>query len=183
VTDATIYCDIPREPGSSQVDVEQGSVLFSMVPAPGLATVCGGQQATVTLDGDLELKVTPAWMSDGDEDYGLLAARRVDPTTPGLCFVATGPTLTHLWALGPEAEIADPGFRFSAPNDTGLAPGASLGVYVLGGLTTTLFGGESVGEGEWVRQGAARVTDDGTRIEGSGEAAVTYLSWLGLAPE
>ena len=177
---ATTYCgvDLAAEGDITLADTGRLFRLRAPVNAPDFCDETEAQ--SVSLDGGLTVEVQPSLLSDATGDLPQLLAAKVDPSAEGLCFLgAEAPAM--LYAFGPEADVAGDGFRFSLPNDLGLAAGATANLFILGGLSTTV-GTESIEEGEWHLYGQGTVSADGSRILGEGVNGLPYLSWLGVAP-
>jgi hypothetical protein len=92
--------------------------------------------------------------------------------TPGDSFV-----------VEPESSYVDLRLRSAAldvPNESGLAPGTVLDVYVLGGP----HGAElDLPEGDWRPVTTATVSDDGRRIVTAFGQGISYLTWFGIYPQ
>ena len=103
----------------------------------------------------------------------------VDPTDlPAALYVVT--------ALDTEViepgTMTDPVLRpagLDLPNDSGLAAGAVVDVFVLGGAHPQHAG---LAEGEWAASATATVSTDGTRIRTAAGEGLAYLTWFGIYP-
>ncbi len=101
----------------------------------------------------------------------------IDPENLPLALYAVTPMDTMV--IDPGTHL-DPVFRFASldlPNETGLAAGTALDVYVLGGVHPVDYG---LFEGEWADSADAEVTTDGTRIQTVAGQGVGYLTWIGI---
>ncbi len=127
----------------------------------------------VSFDGDLVLRLAPDSLSLSG-DYDGLAGAAVDPAAT-TCF-ARGESFDGAFVFSPESGI-EGGAEVSFPNAGGLAPGAEVELFVLGGLETILADGSTLEEAELASLGVATVSGDGARVEG-GAARLPYLSWL-----
>lgn len=169
----TTYCPIDLGPEGSVVALaepfELVSVTAATAPARGDATAERG----VTFPGGVTLTLAPQGLS-GD-GYETLAGgpAAVDPPP---CFL-DGPALDGAYVFAPEGPVAG-GAAVRIPNDGGLAPGASVDLFVLGGLETRLLDGTPVEEAELATIGAATVSADGAEIVSDPGVRLPYLSWL-----
>jgi len=174
---ATTYCDVEVVPptGTDTLSLPDPFVVFPTTPASDLPAYGNAAALRTVSFGALAIDLAPDafGFTFGEAEYGRLAAAAVDPTTPGLCFLDT--PVDALWAFSPEAN-ADKPVDFRLDNAQGYPPGSAVDLWILGGLDTTLAGGEHVPEAEWVQFGEARVSDDGATIVGEAPA----LTWLGL---
>lgn len=104
------------------------------------------------------------------------------------CFVDPGRPPTALYAFKPDdVWSAEPPLTWppaprpaalDLPNATGLAPGATVDVYVLEGVR----GPEPERLGEWRAATSAHVTEDGSRIRTGEDEGLGYMSWIGIYP-
>ena len=196
IASASLHIFAPQQPYSAsfcplQLGSRDGhrtiSEPFQLFPVSGASSLppLGDEEAAreVEFEGGLRVTVTPGRMESGDDTYPALAASAVDPTSAGLCFFTPDVAPTLLYAFAPEVLVQQPSFDFSVPNTTGAAAGATFGVYILGGLDTTLASGDKLPESTWGRAGTATVSADGTTITGTGANGLPYLSWFGLVAE
>lgn len=175
---ATTYCHIDTENDGGTLDLADDIVLFGTdavadLPEYGDPTV----PRAVTFPGGLEIaEFVPddLGFTFGEEAYANLGARRVDPNADGLCFVDT--ELDGLWAFRVEAN-SESGFDFRFPNDDGYEAGATVNLFVLGGLETKLDDGTQVEETVFEQYGTATVSEDGAWVEGR----IPAFTWLGYA--
>lgn len=172
---ATTYCELELTPTDSVITLADPIVVFP-VERPACLPPAGDETAprTITLADGLELvDLRPEQISDYDE----LAAARHD--IGGHCISARAPAGGFLGAYGfrPETDV-NGGVAVRIPNTTGLAAGASVDLYLLGGLATTLADGTPVEEGEWARFGTGTVSGDGARIESDPGTLLTVLTWV-----
>jgi hypothetical protein len=173
---ATTYCELALTPTDSVLDLPDPLVMFE-TRRPECLPPRGDPAAprTVTLaDGVELLDLRPEQI----DDYEALAGGRHDIT--GSCILSRAPPggFAGTYGFRPETDV-DGGIAVRIPNDAGLAPGASVDLYELGGLATTLADGTSVEEGEWARIGTATVSADGATIESDPGTRLTVLTWLG----
>ena len=178
----TTYCvaDLPEVGGV--VRFEEPFVLYPTIAATLLPEKGdGGVERWVSYANGVEIEVLPDALVLGSIDYDSLALAEVDPSSPGLCFLDDSPA--KLYGFYPEGKITGEGFAMRFPNDLGLAAGASVELAVLGGLDCVLPDGTEVAEGEWHRYGQGVVSSDGSRIDFSGDSALTCMTWIGLYTE
>jgi hypothetical protein len=100
----------------------------------------------------------------------------IDPARPPLALWAVTPLNSMVIEPG---TMVDPVLRpagLDLPNDYGLAPGAAVDVYMVGG------GHPETGllSGEWERVAGAVVTGDGTRIQTLPGEGLGDLTWFGI---
>jgi hypothetical protein len=103
------------------------------------------------------------------------------------CFIDPANLPLALYVVTPiDSEIIEPGtspepvLRNAAldlPNDTGLAAGTVVDVWVVGGAHALDAG---LAEGEWRRWTSATVSADGTRIRTATGEGIGYLTWFGI---
>jgi len=103
------------------------------------------------------------------------------------CFIDPARLPLALWVVTPlDTEIIEPDTSLDPvflpasldlPNDTGLAAGTVVDVYVLGGVHALDAG---LAEGEWRRGTSATVSADGTRIRTATGDGIGYLTWFGI---
>jgi len=101
----------------------------------------------------------------------------IDPANPPLALYVVTPVDSEVIEPG---TMTDPVLRDAAldlPNDTGLAAGAVVDVWVLGGAHPADAGLE---EGEWRALTTAAVTADGRRIRTAPGEGLGYLTWFGI---
>jgi hypothetical protein len=121
--------------------------------------------------------------------YDWLALTRYDLDGSLPCFIESGNLPVALYAVTPaDSEVIEPGTlaapvhvpaTIDVPNDTGLAAGTTLDVYVLGGAHGLQVGSY---EGEWRSWTTATVTADGSRIRTADGDGISYLTWFALYP-
>lgn len=172
---ATTYCPIQFVVGNEPiVDLGAAYVLHPVVPATVPPIGDEIAQREVTFADGLVLTLAPIDFPSATEYEGLAGAP-VDVSATD-CF-SGGSTFDGAYVFNPEAEV-EAGAAVSIPNEAGLAPGAIVDLYVLGGLETRLIDGSSVEEAELAVFGAATVSTDGARIVGDPDTRLPYLSWL-----
>lgn len=176
---ATVYCHVALDEAGGALALEEPYTLVATTPASELPEYGDADaERTVIFDGGLEVDVTPAELSGGEDAYAELAAVLVDPAAVDVCFVGDSGVFA-LWAFSPESNVDAAPFAARFPNSTGLAPGTGVDLYVLGGLATTAMTREPLREGEWLRFSTATVSDDGAQIVA--ERGVPATTWVGLA--
>jgi hypothetical protein len=172
---ATSYCELELTPTDAVVSLTDPLVVFGLerpacLPPEGDPT----EPRTVTLADGLELV---GLRPEQIHDYDQLAAARHD--LGGQCMLRRAPAGDFLGAYGlrPETDV-DGGVGVRIPNATGLAAGASVDLYLLGGLASSLADGTAVEEGEWARFGTGTVSGDGRTIESDPGTRLTVLNWI-----
>ena len=175
---ATTYCEVEVDPEGGVLTLDEPTVLYATEPPTTLPPL-GDEAAarTVVFSDGLELEVTPSELGFGVE-YDQLAARRV-PVDPAPCFATDTAGLEGLYAFRPEGPVEGDGFPLRIPNTTGLAPGTTVELLVLGGLETRLPDGTLVQEADFVPFGTATVDDAGEHIESDEGVGLPYFTWLG----
>lgn len=171
----TSYCHVKL--GTETVlNVENPVVLFDTTPAVTLPEFGDGNMArTVVFADGLELEVTPLSFFG---NYDALAVTRIDPATPGLCFLESPDQVDALYAFSPEDNI-DGTFPVKIPNDDGLAPGTTVDMFALGGLECVRSNGENIGEGDFELYGTATVDEAGEFIVSNEDGHLPCLNWFG----
>jgi hypothetical protein len=173
-----LYC--PIRPSSAPALVLPTFTLGEVPPATVLPAEGDADTArTVVFDDGLELAVVPSRLLADDGAYSRLGGRRQPPAGPRPCFLPPSVQLEGLYSFSVEADI-DGAFPMRIPNATMLPAGTTVDLFVLGGLSCTLAGGEPLDEGELRRFGQATVSPDGAFIEG-GDAAtgLPCMTWFG----
>ena len=168
---ATQYCLNPL-PQSTILQVEEPIVLYSTEPA---TTVPSGAGTVVFADG-MEIDVDPALLFS---DITKVAAGKVDPSARGLCFLEGEPTPDALYTFSPEADVVDGTFPIRVPNDKGLAAGAKVDLFVLGGLDCHLADGSLVEEAHWEQYGTGTVDPSGAFIASDAGSHLPCMTWFG----
>mgnify|MGYP001579359529 CR=1 FL=1 len=172
---ATTYCPIDFVVGNEPiVDLGAAYVLHPVVAATVPPVGDEIAQRDVTFADGLVLTLAPVDLPSVAEYEGLSGAPVSVSATE--CF-SRGSTFDGAYAFNPEAEVVA-GAAVSIPNEAGLAPGAIVDLFVLGGLETRLIDGSSVEEGVLAAFGPATVTADGARIVSDADTRLPYLSWL-----
>lgn len=172
---AASYCHVDVSADEPIVDIPDPVVLYDTVPAQTLPPAGQTDQPrTVVFEDGLELEVTP---DDFFGDYSMLASKKVLANQPRPCFLPAGEAFDGVYALGPEEDISGDGFPVRIPNETNLAPGTVVDLYVLGGLFCQLPGApEPIEEGRWEQYGTATVNATGDFIEGG---RLPCVNWFG----
>lgn len=119
------------------------------------------------------------------EPWVALSRFPIDVHVP--CFIDPGDLPLALYAVTPmDLQVIEPGthldpvYRTASldlPNETGLAAGTAVDIYVLGGVHPADYG---LLEGEWTRMAGATVTSDGSRIQTADCEGLGYLTWFGV---
>ena len=165
---------------------------FVLYPAP----TAGVTVPTGTLVADLRIEA-----SDGGalvipagaevvlpiEAEGWLALTRFPLEEHVPCFVDPANLPLALYAVTPSDDLViEGGSSFDpvlapagidVPNETGLAAGAEVDIYVVGGVHAIEAG---MTEGEWRSWAVATVTPDGTRIRTAPGVGIAYLTWFAI---
>lgn len=176
---ATTYCVADIAGRGPVVEVEAPLVVYATTP-PSVLPDAGdtGTERTVVFEDGLELDIVPDRFFgpnlDAQEDYEALAARRLDDIPTEQCFMEGAPAFDGLYAFSPEGDVDGASFPIRIPNATDLAPGASVSLFILGGLSTRLPDETTVPEAEWFEYGTGVVATGGDVIE----AELPYFSWL-----
>ncbi|MFT6399632.1 MAG: hypothetical protein ACJAYU_004401 [Bradymonadia bacterium] len=173
---ATTYCPIDLANEDGTLNIADSVVLFQTEAVAELPPYGDPEAArSVTFPGGLEIaEFVPGQLGFEftEEAYGNLGAVVVEPDAEGLCFL-DGP-VDGLIAFTIEANL-ERSTSFRMPNTNGYDAGATVELFVLGGLQTTIDGGEHVPETEWLQYGQATVSADGESITGR----LPAFTWLG----
>jgi hypothetical protein len=120
----------------------------------------------------------------GAPDFVALTRFPLDEHTP--CFIDPARPPLALWVVTPlNSQVIEPGtmvepvFRpagLDLPNEFGLAAGAAVDVYMVGGGHL----GTGLRSGDWARVAGATVTADGTRIQTLPGEGLGDLTWFGI---
>ena len=177
---ATTYCPVDIEGTGPIFTINDPLVVFQTrrahdLPPQGDTTA----MRPISFDDGLTLDFTPEAFYSGGGDYVDLGARRVDPTSRGLCFFGADNAPEGLYALYPEGTVDAPGFPLHMPNPTGVPAGGHVEFSVLGGLECTLNDGTSIPEAEWMPFGNGTVSADGTTIDSDPGVGLPCLTWVG----
>lgn len=172
----TTYCPVefPADP-PPVYEVPDPYVLYPVTPAAALPP--RGDEAmarAVDLPDGLTLTLEPRALAMS-MDYDRLGGALVDASATE-CW-AEGETFDGAYVFSPEAGVTG-GAAVSIPNSDGLAPGAEVDLFIVGGLETFLLDGTPVEEAELASIGVATVSGDGSTIDSASMAGVPYLSWL-----
>ncbi len=177
-TFATTYCHIDTASEDGTLAIADPVTLFPTDAVAELPPYGDSAEArTVVFPGGFEVpEFVPALLDFNFDEaaYGRLGARRVDPTSEGLCFVEG--ELDGLFAFTVEADV-ERSFAFRFDNVDGFDAGATVNLFILGGLETHLNDGSAVPETSWVHYDNAVVSDDGEWVEGN----IPAFTWLGYA--
>lgn len=166
-----VYCPFALEGTEPVIALEEAFALPATAPAEVPPEGDPAAPREVRFPGGVTLTLAPDALLGADA-YERLAGGPV-PVEATACF-AEGRPLLGAYTFTPEGTLATPA-AVALPNDAGLPPGASVDLYVLGGLDTRLVDGTPVEEAELARFGAGTVSADGARIV-SDEASLPYLS-------
>lgn len=178
---ATAYCPMASSEGTTLV-LEEPSVLPFALPATDLPPLGNENEARdVVFDDGLVMEVIPGLLHSGPKDYPRLSARRIPTDAVGLCGGAE--TFDGLYVSYPEDRINPPGFALRIPNTTDLPSGATVELFVLGGLDCRLHDGTPEGklvqDGVWAKFGEGKVTEDGATILSNEDAGLPCTNWMG----
>lgn len=173
---ATTYCPIDLANESGTLTLEEPVVLFATEAVESLPPYGDADDAReIVFPGGVEIaEFVPSQLGFEftEEAYNNLGAIRVEPGTDGLCFVDGD--IDGLIAFTVEANLErSTGFRLA--NVDAYDAGATVELFVLGGLQTTVDGGEHVPETEFRQYGEGTVSDDGMWIVGQ----LPAFTWLG----
>lgn len=176
---ATTYCEPALAPEDGVLALAEPLVLF-----PVERPVCLPARAEASAPREVVLAdglVLDGLRPDRVSRYEQLAASRVE--IGAHCVGRGGPgAFEGVYALAPETDLApdDDPVAVRIPNSTHLAPGASVELWVLGGIATPLPGvpGETIAEGTWARFGTATVSGDATTIASDPGVSLSALTWL-----
>jgi len=175
---ATTYCHIDTSAEGGILNIAEPIVLFETDDA-GTLPAYGDPASPRSVDLGAGFEV-PEFVPDAlgftftEETYNNLGARRVSPEEAGLCFVDGA--VDGLIAFRIEANVEE-AFDFRMANDSEYDPGATVNLFLLGGLETKLEDGTPVAETAWEQYGTATVSEDGVWIEGR----IPAFTWLGYA--
>lgn len=175
---ATSYCLLDTSAGPA-VRLDQPSVVPMATPAIELPPE-GDADASrpVKFDDGLVLDVTPSLFYSGTGvSYDRFGGRRIPTNAEGLCGEAMN--MDGLYAFYPEGQISAPGFGVHLPNKNDYPAGATVELFVLGGLDCDLLDGTAVPEGTWGKFGEAIVSEDGTTIDSTDGSGLPCFTWLG----
>ncbi len=172
---STFYCHIEGEASEPIVRLDFPVVIHpteraTTLPPEGDTTA----SRTVVFGDGLEIDVVP---DDFFASYERLAANEVDPSD--LCFLEGKDEPMAVYAFSPEGDIDGAGFPVRLPNTKGLAAGAIVDLYVLGGLSCTLADGTALAEAEWAQFGTGTVTEDGSMIASDPGSNLPCVNWMG----
>ncbi len=173
---ATTYCPIDTANDDGTLTIENSVVLFQTEAVADLPPYGDPESArAITFPGGLEVaEFVPSQLGFEftEAAYGNLGAVVVEPDADGLCFLDG--EIDGLIAFTVEANL-ERSTNFRMPNTQGYEAGATVELFVLGGLQTTVDGGDHVPETEWRQYGQATVSDDGESITGR----LPAFTWLG----
>lgn len=174
---ATSYSLMDPDLGPA-VRLHDPAVLPSTPPATDLPPEGNVDEARpVTFDDGLVLEVTPALYYNDSYSYADFSGRRVPTDAVGLSTEAS--SYDGLYAFYPEGGIDAPGFALEIPNKTDLPPGATVELFVLGGLKCNLLDGTSVPEATWAKFGEGTVSEDGATIASTPGSGLPCFTWFG----
>ena len=178
---ATMYCEVDLSAASDvgEIVLREPSVLYATINATQKPPYEPEMMARdITFAAGLTLNVAPydLFGTQPEEDYATLSVRHVLPDERGLCFLEEDNKPDHLFAFAPEMSVlGDSTMRFN--NTFGYDAGASVSIWLLGGLDCTLDG-EHIAEGAWQQVGIGQVDDAGTSI--ITDLNLPCLTWIGL---
>ncbi len=176
---ASSYCDLDPMPVDGVHVMPDPIIMHPVEPPPCLpASAPEAEARTVAFaDGLALVDLIPDNIANPSY-YFELAAARVDLT--GSCMLDHAPDggLDATWGLRPDVNVSD-GVAMRFPNVTGLAAGARVDLYVMGGLSTNLAGDTPVEEGHWANYGTGTVNAEGTFIDSDEGSRLPTLNWVG----
>ncbi|MCB9535161.1 MAG: hypothetical protein H6704_02775 [Myxococcales bacterium] len=177
---AATYCEVDVTGAPPVLRLPDPLVLFQTRPALDLPPE-GDRDAErpIVIDDGLVLDLVPRRYYTGAGTYEDIAGRRVPVDARGLCFLDDGPPLDGLYALYPEGSVDAPGAPVHLPNTTGLPPGTTVELFVLGGLDCRGADGRTLPEASWTVFGTGTVRADGTMIDSDPGVGLPCLTWLG----
>lgn len=172
---ATSYCHLDLSTGPDVVLPSPLTLFATRTPASRPEADPLDRTAHPVDFGDgLEVDIAPGRLYGGS--YDQLSARRIDPTTPGLCFPEEIRAFDGLFAFAPEADVEGPGLAMRIA--TSEPPLTAVALYVLGGQGCTDAHGDLIPEAGWLDFGTGIVGDDGY-IHVGAEGGLPCLSWFG----
>ena len=179
--DAVMTCPLPLGSGGALETPFTPKVL----PLPDTSRQTLGVETEphqVTAHDGSVLTVTPAHIDAFGQGYDDIRILAWDAVTHGWpCFINQSDPPDLLWAILPEADLAGvDSARFDAPNTPHLPSGATVDVYLLGGVHTETHLGLAVPEGQWTSLGTATVSTDGSRIVTDEGQGLPFFTWLGF---
>jgi hypothetical protein len=170
----TTYCELELTPVNGLIELAQPFVLYDTMPPASLPPIANPTESRVVVLADgVELDVVPEELTA--EIYQQIAGARVEMGPA--CMLAAAPAFRALYAFSPEPALFNGRMGLRLPNTEALAPGATVSLYVIGGLATTLPDGTEVWEGEWEEFGTGTVDGDGAMI--TSDTPLTTLTWIG----
>jgi hypothetical protein len=101
----------------------------------------------------------------------------IDPANLPVALYVVTPIDTYVIEPGTHLDPVLRPASLDFPNETGLAPGTAVDIYILGGIHPQEVG---LVEGEWARSVGATVSADGTRIQTAPTEGISYLTWIGV---
>lgn len=175
---STQYCHVELpDAGNAVVNINEPVVLFPTTRATDIPPEGDVNAArTVTFADGLQIDVTPASFFAAGEGYAGLAAGEVDPE--GLCFL-DGQSLDGLYTFSPEGDVLNGAYPIRIPNKGGLAAGARVSLFVLGGLDCHLADGTLVEEADLEEYGTGTVDEAGEFIVSDESGHLPCFTWFG----
>jgi hypothetical protein len=179
---ATNYCnEVPADVVGADgvIRTTDPYVIYPTDPAAEVPEGALDDTVTVRYEDGLEVDVTAARYFPTSGSLSQARARKIDPADRGLCFLEGQPAPDGLYAFWPEAAIDDAGYPVRIPNTDGLAAGAKVSLFVVGGLECGTEAGVHIPEGEWFEFGTGTVTADGATIASDAGSELPCFTWLG----
>ncbi|MBK8169992.1 MAG: carboxypeptidase regulatory-like domain-containing protein [Sandaracinaceae bacterium] len=163
---------------AGEITWTQPFVVYAVEPPDSLPAYGDGEaMRRVDFRDGLSLDVTPSALSIM-RNYNELAARKVPLSPSAPAFMHDAPALLGLYALK-QNSLVDAQFTIHIANDTHLAAGTRVALYVLGGIFTVLADGTQVNEADFQQYGMATVSADASEIVSDEGSALPFMTWLG----
>ena len=168
--------------GGDSAHVDFGAAFtLHRTDAPTSLPTASDNDATYTVEfaGGLEMDVTPAKMSAGASKYASLSSIYVPGTdASSLVFTEDASSFEGFYGFSPEGDVINGGFPVRIPNTTGLAAGAAVDLYALGGIACNTPAGEHIPEGELANVGSGSVSADGAMITFPENVLLPCMTWM-----
>ena len=136
---------------------------------------------TISFTDGLEMDIRPSTFYGQTSTIDDLRSVRVSGDTAGLEFAPGAADFEAFYGFWPEADVNNTnggpaGYTIRIPNSTNLANGTRVDFYVLGGLSTHLYDGSKLAEGEWEKAGTGTVS--GNTITSDNDNGLPCLTWF-----
>ena len=124
------------------------------------------------------MDVQPELLGIGASRYTELQGVHVAPAdASGLAFLEDAETYEGFFGFSPEGNIRDAGFGLRIAYSTGLAAGATVDLFALGGIGCTVGDDGLIPEAEWQKIGTGTVDGAGESI--SFDTNLPCMTWMG----